>query len=423
MTEHRIVLTPPHEGQLKAWNQRSRFNALRCGRRWGKTLLGGTIAAQTAAKGWPFGIFAPDYKIISETYRELEETLRPITEHSNKTEGVIRLTTGGRIDFWTLNNPRAGRSRKYKGVLIDEGAFAGDDMRDVWQRAIAPTLLDYQGFAWAMSTPNGADPENWFYQICTDKTLGWQEFHAPTSSNPTLDPEAVAKLKDEYPPLVYQQEYLAEFVDWKGSAFFSEDSLLVDGKPCQMPLRTDVVYAVIDTALKDGKEHDGTAVVYFARNRVSGHPLVILDWDVLQITSNLLADWLPSVHRRLEELAAKYQARHGWAGPWIEDKASGITLLQHAAKHGMPAKELPAELTALGKDGRALNVSGYVYRGEVKITPEAYDKTTNYRGQVRNHLISQVCGFRVGEKNAHQMDLLDCFTYGIAIGLGNAEGY
>jgi hypothetical protein len=77
----------------------------------------------------------------------------------------------------------------------------------------------------------------------------------------------------------------------------------------------------------------------------------------------------------------------------------------------------------MGKDGRALNVSGYVYRGEVKVAQEAFEKVSNYKGQTRNHLISQVCGFRVGEKTAHQMDLLDCFTYGVGIGLGNSDGY
>ncbi|MDE2472694.1 MAG: hypothetical protein KGL35_29220 [Bradyrhizobium sp.] len=382
-----------------------------------------SILTQYAARGEFWGLFAPDYKILSETYRDLERLLQPITEHSNKTEGLIRLATGGRIDFWTLNNPRAGRSRKYHGVIVDEAAFAGPDMPDIWSKAIEPTLLDYCGGAWAMSTPNGQDTENWFYQICTDKSLGWKEFHAPTASNPFLPAGEIERLRRVKSPPVFLQEHEAEFVDWKGTAFFAESSLLDDGKPYVMPERTDMVYAVIDTAMKDGKEHDGTAVVYFARNKISGAPLVVLDWDVLEIKSNLLSEWLPNVYRRLEDLSARYKARHGSAGAWIEDKASGITLLQHAQKTGGNASALPAQLTAMGKDGRALNVSGYVYQGQVKVAEEAYNKVTNYKGQTRNHLISQVCGFRVGEKNAHQMDLLDCFTYGVAIGLGNSDGY
>lgn len=420
----RVELQKLHSGQYPVAEaiRDNRRVVLRCGRRWGKTSLLERTACKRSFNGQRIGWFAPTYKLNLPTYRRVLNTLRPVVQSASKIDQIIELRSGGAIEFWTLQDEDAGRSRFYDLVIIDEASLVKERLRDTWEQSIAPTLLDRRGSAIMAGTPKGIDPDNYYYEACTNKSLGWLELHAPTANNPILDPEAVAKLRDEYPPLVYQQEYLAEFVDWNGSAFFAESSLLIDGKPVTQE-RADVIYAVIDTAMKDGKDHDGTAVVYFARNRISGPPLVILDWDVLQINSNLLAEWLPTVHRRLEELSVQYRARHGWAGPWIEDKASGTTLLQHAAKIGMKAEALPGDLTAMGKDGRALNVSGYVYQGMVKIAKEAYDKTVQYRGQTRNHLISQVCGFRVGEKNPHQMDLLDDFTYGVAIGLGNSDGY
>ncbi|WP_320533655.1 hypothetical protein [Robbsia andropogonis] len=382
-----------------------------------------SIAGSCAARGQYMGFFAPDYKIMSETYRELEDALAPITAHSNKTDGLIRLMGGGRIDFWTLNNPKAGRSRKYHGVLVDEAAFAGDDMPDIWAKAIAPTLFDFRGWAWAMSTPNGVDPGNWFWQICNNKELGWKEYHAPSNTNPFLPVDEFERIRLANAPLVFQQEYLAEFVDWNGSAFFAESSMLVDGKPVDLPARCDQVFAVIDTALKDGLEHDGTAVMYFARNKYHGHKLILLDWDVIQIQGALLDDWLPSVNMRVNDLAAQTNARQGNVGMWIEDKASGIVLLQQAQRKGLPAYAIDGALTSMGKEGRALSVSGYVHRGDVKISQHAYDKTTNYQGQVRNHMLFQVCGFRMGQKTPHNMDLLDTFTYGVAISLGDSTGY
>lgn len=396
---------------------------IRCGRRWGKTSLFERTACKRAFNGQRVGWFSPTYKLNMPTYRRVLHTLRPRVQSASKIDQLIELDSGGAIEFWTLQDEDAGRSRFYDLVIIDEASLVKQRLREIWEQSIAPTLLDRRGSAIMGGTPKGIDPDNYFYEACTDKSLGWVEHHAPTSGNPALDSEAVAKLKDEYPPLVYQQEYLAEFVDWNGAAFFAESNLLVDGLPVEQTTPVDMVYAIVDTAMKDGVEHDGTAVTYFGRNRISGYPLIVLDWDVIQIRSDLLSDWLPSVHRRMEELSKQYRSRRGWSGPWIEDKASGITLLQHAEKTGMPAHALPTALTAMGKDGRALNVSGYVYQGQVKMTKAAYDKTQQYRGQTRNHLISQVCGFRVGEKNAHQMDLLDCFTYGIAIGLGNSDGY
>ena len=42
----------------------------------------------------------------------------------------------------------------------------------------------------------------------------------------------------------------------------------------------------------------------------------------------------------------------------------------------------------------------------------------------RNHLIEQVESFRIGDKGKKlENDLLDAFFYGIAIGLGNNEGF
>lgn len=422
MPEIEIALPSLHAGQLQAWNDKERFSALRCGRRWGKTQMAIAIAGTYATKGNYIGIFAPDYKIMSETYRELEDALLPVTQHSNKTEGLIRLIGGGRIDFWTLNNPKAGRSRKYHGVLIDEAAFADDGMVDIWNKAISPTLFDYKGWAWALSTPNGASEDNWFHQICTNKELGWKEYHAPSNTNPYLPDDEFERIRKSSDPRVFQQEYLAEFVDWNGQAFFSEQSLLEDGKPVQYPERCDQVFAVIDTALKDQFEHDGTAVTYYAKNIIHGTPLVILDWDIIQIEGALLENWLPSVNERLEELARETRARQGSLGPWIEDKASGIVLLQQAKRRGIQATPIDGDLVSMGKQGRALSVSGHVHQGKVKISEYAHDKTVNYKGQTKNHFISQVCGFRMGQKDGPR-DLLDTFTYGVAISLGDSYGY
>lgn len=406
----------------RAFNE-SRRVVIRCGRRFGKTTLLERCASKWSYNGLKVGWFGPTYKLNLPTYKRILRTVQPVVYSKSKIDQVIELNSGGCIEFWTLQDEDAGRSRFYDRVIIDEGSLVPKGLRSIWEQAIAPTLLDRKGHAIMAGTPKGIDPENFFYEACTDKTLGWREFHAPTASNPMLDPEAVARLKDEYPALVYQQEYLADFVDWNGAAFFSEESLLVDGEAVDYPTRCDQVFAVVDTALKDGLEHDGTAVTYFARNVITGTPLTILDWDVLQIEGALLESWLPTVAQRCEELAAQVGARQGSLGGWIEDKASGIVLLQQAARRSLPFHPIDEKLVDLGKEGRALSVSGYVHRGEVKISRYAHDKVTNYKGQTRNHLISQVCGFRLGTKTPHHQDLLDTFCYGVAIALGDSEGY
>jgi hypothetical protein len=425
-----VELPTLHPDQVKAYMLPGRFKVIRCGRRWGKTELGKTIAGDGAIKRKKIGWFAPEYKILSEAYNEIVDMLEPIKSSSSKTDGVIRTTTGGRIDFWSLENERAGRSRKYHEVLIDEGAFTKANMMGIWEKSIKPTLLDYGGKCTVMSNTNGSDPENFLWRICNEPKHGFKEYHAPTHSNPYLPKAELDKLINENHPLVYQQEYLAEFVDWSGVAFFSRDKLLIaDGKggyaPLIAPDRVDAVFAVVDSAVKTGKDNDGTAVVYYSYSTTSKYPLVILDWDIVQIEGALLETWLPTVFKNLELLARSTNARMGSLGAHIEDKSSGTILIQQAKRRGWPAHEITSELTALGKDERAISTSGYVYREKVKVSAAAYNKVSVYKTHSRNHLMGQVLGFRVGDKKAATRadDLLDCFTYGIALSLGDYKGF
>jgi len=421
-----VDLPQLHEGQQSAFNALSRFSVIRCGRRWGKTAMMQVIACAGAAQGEKIGWFAPDYKIQSEAFREITDYLSPMIKQASKIDGIIQTTTGGRIDFWTLENERAGRSRKYHKVFIDEAAFTKPNMPKVWQTAIKPALLDYQGSCLVASTPNGVDSDNFFWQICNQPEHGFTEYHAPTHTNPYLPPEELLKLEKENHPLVFKQEYLAEFVDWSGEAFFNIEKLLVDGRAIPMPTVCDGVFAVIDTAVKGGVEHDGTAVIYCAVNHFYGQPLIILDWDIVQIDGALLESWMPTVLDRLEELARLTGARTGTkVGVHIEDASAGAILLQQGRIRGWNTHPIDSTLTSQGKDVRALDVSGYYHQDKIKICEYAYDKTVNFKGATRNHLITQITGFRIGDKDAYKRadDLLDAFVYSLAIGVGDKYGY
>jgi hypothetical protein len=445
----RLILTPLHAGQVDAyWALKPhRFKALRSGRRFGKTDFGKTWVAQGLAEGYECAWFAPQHMTSAEVYPEMTNILRPILDTSSKASGVIRVKTGGRLDFWTLENEIAGRGRRYHRIVIDEAAFTKDgdnkidgSMMQLWETAIKPTLYDFGGEALVCSNSAGKNPDNFFYNICTDLQYGFVEYHATTKDNPVLpkrlqnEPEAawmkrrgelLDGLKTGNDPLVYAQEYLAEFVDWAGVGFFAREKLLENGQPVPYPTRCDCVFAVIDTASKTGTEHDATAVTFFARNTAGArYPLIILDWDIAQIEGALLETWLPMVFDRLEELSRLCRARLGSLGAFIEDKNSGTILLQQALRRGMQAREIDSKLTGLGKDERAINVSGYVFQGKVKYTDQAFHKIVTYKRRSKNHLMDQVEGFRVGDKqNKREDDLLDTFCYGIALALGDGKGF
>ena len=125
----------------------------------------------------------------------------------------------------------------------------------------------------------------------------------------------------------------------------------------------------------------------------------------------------------LEELAGLCGARGGSIGAFIEDKTPGRFAAAGVATANA-RRAIDSKLTAMGKDERAISVSGYVHRELVKYTDRAFEKTVGYKRRSRNHLLDQVESFRVGDRGSdREDDLLDTFCYGVALALGNNEGF
>lgn len=423
MPDIRLKLNEFHPKQNEIWANRTRRNVGRLGRRFGKTQMIVKIASNAAAHGLRAAICAPEHKQVFEPYEEILSALGPIKRRASEQHGTIRTINGGVVDFWSLiDNPLACRGRDYDVALIDEASFTKfPQMMDIWEKSIEPTLLIPKGAAWVFGTPIGDSPDNFLWQLCNNKKLGFKEFYGTSKDNPLVDPNWLEMKRETTRPDVFAQEYLAQFINWTGSALFPEKDLLVDGRPVPWPAKCDFIAAVVDTALKDGLEHDGTAVMYFAVNLFHGTPLTILDYDAIQIRGDLLDEWLPSVDRRCQELAVACGARRGSGGIWIEDKASGIVLLPQGVKRGINVHPIDSVLTSLGKEQRALNVSGYVYQGKVKFSEFAHNKSIVFKETERNHMVTQICGFRVGAKMPND-DILDTFLYGLAIILGDSQG-
>ena len=211
-----IFLPTLHEGQLRVWSDSwdERLNAVRCGRRWGKTFMLVSAAVSYATStfkrpgmdielGGRVGIFTAEYRQYQEIFDKLVEVLQPLIKSSSRSEKRILLKNGGKIDFWVTNdNKLAGRGREYEVVLIDEAAFtkSPEMLKEIWPKSIKPTLLTTKGRAYVFSTPDGVDEENFFYAICHDKSLGFIEHHAPTSSNPFVPPEELEQQREKTEP-------------------------------------------------------------------------------------------------------------------------------------------------------------------------------------------------------------------------------
>lgn len=227
-----VTLPQPHKNQQKVLSEHKRFNVLDCGRRWGKSVLSINLLSESALEGNPAGYFAPTYKLLEGTFKEALNTLNPIVSRKHDNQ-FIELITGGVIEFWSLDNPQAGRSRKYKRVIIDEAAFV-KNLWEAWTESIRPTLTDLKGDAWFMSTPKG---KNDFYKLYSRGMSGepnWMSWQMPTSTNPHIDIGEIWDAQKDLPELAFSQEYLAQFNDNVANPFGYEFI-----KQCTFPLSTD----------------------------------------------------------------------------------------------------------------------------------------------------------------------------------------
>lgn len=214
----RVVLPKLHPGQREVFDHRGRFTVVQCGRRWGKTTLGTVLAAVPAMDGHPVGWFAPTYKYLMDTWRELCAVLAPAIAHKSEQEKRLALVTGGIIDFWTMDTSDPGRGRKYKRAILDECGIVRD-LTTTYQQAIRPTLTDLKGDCWFLGTPKGRREFHALFQRGEQQEPGWKSFRRKTVENPLMDPAEVEDARRSMPEQAFRQEYEGMPADDGGNPF------------------------------------------------------------------------------------------------------------------------------------------------------------------------------------------------------------
>lgn len=252
-----IELDRLHSAQQDIKDEQTRFNVGACGRRFGKTKLGEDELIESALQGYPTAWFAPTYKMLLEVWREMVTILRPIASRINTSERRIELITSGIIEFWSLDKPDVARGRKYKRIVIDEAAMV-PALEEAWQNVIRPTLTDYRGDAFFFSTPKGRNFFWVMYQWGLDPDRPhWSCWRKPTTDNPFISDEEIEAAREELPERVFQQEYLAEFLEGEGVVFRNIMACMEAGME---PNATDHEGHYIVAGLDWGKHNDFTAI-------------------------------------------------------------------------------------------------------------------------------------------------------------------
>lgn len=192
------------------------------------TTMGLGIVLANAVMGAKCAWVVPIYKNARPLWKMVMNACLPAIQR-----GLVRVSqqemtvtfpdTGGFLGIYTATNENSIRGEAFHVVVVDEAALVAES---TWTDVLQPTLADYNGKGFLISTPRGRG--SWFYREWNrgrdlegkPAEEGYKAFQAPSSDNPNENiKKAAEKAKGRVSDRTYRQEWLAEFVEDGGAVF------------------------------------------------------------------------------------------------------------------------------------------------------------------------------------------------------------
>jgi hypothetical protein len=249
----------PHEKQKEIHNsiinESYKYYILNIGRQFGKTMLGINQMLYWAInhKGCNIAWVTPIYKQSKKVFDEMEKV--------TKTSGLFEynrsdLTITGfnsQIQFFSGERPDNIRGNTFDYLIVDEMAFTRPEL---WSEVLSATVLVKGKKVIFISTPKG---KNHFYQLSLQPNYDnrYKYFHYSSYDNPMIDAEDLEERKRSLPKHIFEQEYLAKFIDNASGLFKNVDSCVI-----KTAERTQKLFGGLDI----GRADDYTVLTILNKN-------------------------------------------------------------------------------------------------------------------------------------------------------------
>lgn len=192
-----------------------------CGRRYGKTVMAGSLCLAVARLGGAVAWVVPTFRNARPVWRMAEAVTAPFVKAGaaavHRAERTITFRNAGWLGVYTADNPVGILGEAFDLVVMEEAARVAEE---VWTETLQPTLADNNGHGLLISTPRGL---NWFHREWlrgTSGEPGYASWQRPSTDNPNPNIRRAAGLaRDRVPDITYRQEWLAEFLAATGAVF------------------------------------------------------------------------------------------------------------------------------------------------------------------------------------------------------------
>ena len=249
----------PHEKQklihYSINQEHYKYYILNIGRQFGKTMLGINQMLYWAInhKGCNIAWVTPIYKQSKKVFDEMEK----VTKSSGLFEyNRSDLTISGfnsQIQFFSGERPDNIRGNTFDYLIVDEMAFTRPEL---WSEVLSATVLVKGKKVIFISTPKG---KNHFYQLSLQPNYDnrYKYFHYSSYDNPMIDVEDLEERKRSLPKHIFEQEYLAKFIDNASGLFKNVDSCVI-----KTAERTQKLFGGLDI----GRADDYTVLTILNKN-------------------------------------------------------------------------------------------------------------------------------------------------------------
>lgn len=260
---------------------------------------------------------------LAPTYAMTNVGWTPIYNHALNIPGVdismsdrrVKFANGGVIEVRSADNPQNLRSNAWDFVVFDEAAYI---KQETWTEVIRPTLADRHGRALFISTPRG---RNWFWELYQKGIAAepdWFSVQYSTFDNPHIDPDEITAAQAELSETIFQQEFLADFVDEAGGVFRRVQEAATS-KRIDEPEKDHQYVAGVDLAMTT----DYTVITVMDS---TDHKVV---W-----TDRFTRCDQPVIEDRIEAAIKRF----GCISAWVEENGIGLPIVAGLRRKGLPVR-------------------------------------------------------------------------------------